>query len=42
MVEFADAKGEMRFISFIGSLRRNIDNFLEFIEEREKEGWRKY
>ena len=42
MVEFADAKGEKRFISFIGSLRRNIDNFLEFIEEREKEGWRKY
>ena len=34
MVKLADAKGEQRFISFVGSLRRNIDSFLEFIEER--------
>ena len=36
MVEFADAKGEQRFISFIGSLIRNLDGFIRFIDERYK------
>ena len=33
MVELANDKGQQRYIAFIGSLIRNIDHFLEFIDE---------
>jgi DNA-binding ferritin-like protein len=36
MVEFADAKGDSRFVSYIGSLIRNLDGFINFIDERYK------
>ena len=36
MVEFANAKGEKRFMSFTGSLIRNLDAFINFIDERYK------
>lgn len=34
MVRLADAKGETRFISFAGSLIREIDKFTSFIDEK--------
>ena len=36
MVEFAYAKGDKRFVSFIGSLIRNLDGFIGYIDERYK------
>ena len=36
MVYLADAKGEKRFISFAGDLRRRLDSFIEFINENFK------
>ena len=34
MIDFADAKGDSRFVSYIGSLIRNLDGFINFIDER--------
>lgn len=36
MIDFADAKGDSRFVSYIGSLIRNLDGFINFIDERYK------
>ena len=36
MIDFADAKGDSRFASYIGSLIRNLDGFINFIDERYK------
>jgi hypothetical protein len=34
MIDFADSKGDSRFVSYIGSLIRNLDGFINFIDER--------
>jgi hypothetical protein len=36
MVEFADAKGDRRFISYLGDLIRRLDGFINYIDERYK------
>lgn len=36
MIDFADAKGDSRFVSYIGNLIRNLDGFINFIDERYK------